>query len=164
MTPRFNFSIDLPVRNEWSNVDLMRTSVQNCLSVMFNDIDGCHSMAMVTGELLENAVKYGGWDGAEAALRLRVWGFGTTLRVSVENPVKVGDENVEELRKMLDWMAEQPSIEDAFRSRMLQIASAERRPGFSGLGLVRVAYEAGARVTAELLDGGVLRVQAEMQI
>ena len=45
----FNFSIDLPVRSEWSNVDLLRTSVQNCFTAVFSDIDGCQALAMVSG-------------------------------------------------------------------------------------------------------------------
>ena len=45
----FSFSIDLPIRSDWANVDLMRTSVQNCFTAIFSDIDGCHALAMVTG-------------------------------------------------------------------------------------------------------------------
>src|SRR5262249_37618116 len=71
----FGFSIDLTVRNEWRNIDLLRTSVQNCFIAVFADFDGCHSIAMVTGELLENALKYGDWTrGDRAMFRLRVQG------------------------------------------------------------------------------------------
>src|SRR6188472_1509324 len=68
----FGFSIDLTVRNEWKNIDLLRTSVQNCFIAVFADLDGCHAIAMVTGELLENALKYGDWTGGDRAIfRLR---------------------------------------------------------------------------------------------
>ena len=33
------FSIDMTVRNEWRNVDLLRTSVQNCFTAVFADVD-----------------------------------------------------------------------------------------------------------------------------
>ena len=36
----FGFSIDLTVRNEWKNIDLLRTSVQNCFIAVFADLDG----------------------------------------------------------------------------------------------------------------------------
>ena len=65
MADNFNFSIDLPVRSEWANVDMLRLSVQNCVTTMFSDIEGCRSLAMVTGELIENAIKYGDWHGDE---------------------------------------------------------------------------------------------------
>src|SRR5262249_4675535 len=60
---RFAFSIDLPIRSDWANVDLLRTSVQNCFTAVFSEVDGCQALAMVTGELLENAIKYGDWSG-----------------------------------------------------------------------------------------------------
>ena len=98
----FHFSIDLPVRSEWSNVDLLRTSVQNCFTAIFSDIEGCRSLAMVTGELIENAIKYGDWTGPEEQrFHLRVWGEGRSAHVSVENPVQHGDGNAEEVLRTL---------------------------------------------------------------
>ena len=73
----FAFAIDLPIRNEWSNVDLVRSSIENCFSAVFHDLDGCRTIAIVAGELLENAVKYGDWS-AESTFRLRVWGKAST--------------------------------------------------------------------------------------
>ncbi len=159
----FDFSIDLPVRSEWSNVDLLRTSVQNCFTAIFSDIEGCHSLAMVTGELLENAIKYGDWSGAEHRFRLRVWGEGRTARVSVENPVRSDDNNAVEVLDTLGWMRNFPSADEAYRAKLLEIAAAPRDLGGSKLGLVRIAYEGNCRLNAELARG-VLRVCAEMTV
>src|SRR5215813_2600312 len=98
----FNFSIDLPVRSEWSNVDLLRTSVQNCFTAIFSDIEGCHALAMVTGEL-------------------------------IENPVKDGDHNAQEVLRTLGWMREFASPFDAYRAKLLEIAEAVRAPSDSRL-------------------------------
>ena len=160
----FNFSIDLPVRSEWSNVDLLRTSVQNCFTAIFSDIEGCHSLAMVTGELIENAIKYGDWSGPdEQRFHLRVWGEGRSAHVSVENPVQHGDGNAEEVLRTLGWMRSFPSTSDAYRAKLLEIAEADRDPGMSKLGLVRIAYEGNCSLTAEL-GSGILRVQAELTV
>jgi hypothetical protein len=160
----FSFSIDLPVRSEWSNVDLLRTSVQNCFTAIFSDIEGCHSLAMVTGELIENAIKYGDWSGPdEQRFHLRVWGEGRSAHVSVENPVQQGGGNAAEVMKTLGWMRGFPSPCDAYRAKLLEIAAADRDPGDSKLGLVRIAYEGNCQLTAELVRG-VLRVQAELTI
>src|SRR5689334_11189480 len=138
----FNFSIDLPVRSEWANVDLLRTSVQNCFTAIFSDIEGCHALAMVTGELIENAIKYGDWTGPdEQRFRLRVWGEGRSAHVSVENPVQSDDQNAHEVMRTLAWMRGFPSPIDAYRAKLLEIAEAEREPCNSKLGLVRIAYE-----------------------
>ena len=160
----FNFSIDLPVRSEWSNVDLLRISVQNCFTAIFSDIEGCHALAMVTGELIENAIKYGDWSGPdEQRFRLRVWGEGRSAHVSVENPVQSDDQNALEVIKTLNWMRNYPTALDAYRAKLLEIAATDREPCNSKLGLVRIAYEGNCMLTADLARG-VLRVQAELTV
>lgn len=160
----FNFSIDLPVRSEWSNVDLLRTSVQNCFTAIFSDIEGCHALAMVTGELIENAIKYGDWTGnAEQRFRLRVWGEGRAAHVSVENPVHRNDPNAQEVLKTLGWMRKFPSAIEAYRAKLLEVASTDRAPSDSKLGLVRIAYEGNCVLAAEITSD-VLRVQAELTV
>lgn len=159
----FNFSIDLPVRSEWANVDLLRTSVQNCVTAIFSDIEGCRSLAMVTGELIENAIKYGDWTRCDdQRFHLRVWGEGRSAHVSVENPVN-GDANAEEVLATLGWMRRFASPSDAYRAKLLEVAAADRQPGNSKLGLVRIAYEGNCTLTAEIARG-MLRVQAELTV
>lgn len=155
----FNFLIDLPVQSEWKNVDLLRTSVQNCFIAVFSDVDGCHAIAMVTGELVENAVKYGDWS-SRRSFRLRVTGDPGRATVAVENPVRRDDPGVTELRRILDWIRGFPSAADAYRARLMEIA-AQPAEGASKLGLVRVAYEGNCALSVQE-DGGTLRVTAEM--
>jgi hypothetical protein len=162
----FQFAIDLPVRREWSNIDLLRMSVQSCFTAVFSDIEGCRTLAMVAGELLENAVKYGDWSGVSGVddqrFRLRVWGKGRAAQVSVENPVRRGDSHAEEVLRTLGWLRGFPSAGDAYRAKLLEIA-ASREPARSKLGLVRVAYEGNCQLTAELVRG-VLHVQATLTL
>src|SRR5688572_190335 len=103
MAPSFQFFLDVPFRSEWENIDLLRTSVLNCLSAMLGNVEGCHAVAMVTGELLENAVKYGDWS-SPARFRLRVSGGDAGVTVSVENPIKPDDKGIRELADMLEWI------------------------------------------------------------
>jgi hypothetical protein len=163
----FHFSIDLPVRSEWANVDILRTSVQNCFAAIFSDIDGCRALAMVTGELIENAIKYGDWSALggleDQRFRLRVWGEGHRAHVSVENPVRRGDKHAEEVLRTIGWLRTFASTSDAYRARLLEIAGGSREPGDSKLGLVRIAYEGNCKLTAELVRG-VLHVQAELTV
>jgi hypothetical protein len=156
----FNFSIDLPVRSEWANVDLLRTSVQNCFTAIFSDLEGCHSLAMVTGELLENAIKYGDWSAKEGSFRLKVWGEGRKAHIAVENPVRPDDHGANEVLGILRWIRGFSSANEAYRARLLQIASGTIAPGSSKLGLVRIAYEGDCDLGAEV-SNGVIRVTAE---
>jgi hypothetical protein len=157
-TDDFGFSIDLTVRNEWKNVDLLRTSVQNCFVAVFADLDGCHAIAMVTGELLENALKYGDWTAADRAqFRLRVHGREGNIEVSVQNPLRAHDENASSLMSSLEWLNSFPTPDQAYRARMLQIAQEDLEA--SKLGLVRIAAEGNCRITARV-DNGTVTVTA----
>jgi len=159
-----DFSIDLPVRGEWENVDRLRTSLQNCFTAVFTDAEGCRSLAMVAGELVENAIKYGDWSSADdRRFRLRVWGEGRSAHVLVENPVQHGNGNVAEVLKTLGWMRNFPSPIEAYRAKLLEIAAADRADGNSKLGLVRIAYEGNCLLTAELVRG-VLHVEADLNV
>jgi hypothetical protein len=153
----FGFSIDMTVRNEWRNVDLLRTSVQNCFTAVFADVDGCHAIAMVTGELLENALKYGDWvSGDRAMFRLRVHGRANQIvEVSVQNPLKDDDKNANTLLKAVEWINGFPKPEAAYRARMLQIAQNDEDTQPSRLGLVRIAFEGNCRLDAKVQDGNV---------
>jgi hypothetical protein len=163
ITDDFGFSIDLTVRNEWRNVDLLRTSVQNCFIAVFADVDGCHAIAMVTGELLENALKYGDWANADRAMfRLRVHGREGNIEVSVQNPLKPNDPNAASLMASLEWLSSFPKPEQAYRARMLQIAQEDAEAAPSKLGLVRIAFEGNCRITARV-DNGAVTVTALLQ-
>jgi hypothetical protein len=159
-----NFSIDLPVRSDWANVDRLRTSIQSCFTAVFNDFEGCQSLAMVTGELVENAIKYGDWTAADdRRFRLRVWGEGRSAHVLVENPVQHGTSDAAEVLNTLGWMRRFHSPIDAYRAKLLEIAAADRGAGSSKLGLVRIAYEGNCLLTAELVRG-VLHVEADLTV
>lgn len=163
MTDEFGFSIDLTVRNEWKNIDLLRTSVQNCFNAVFADLDGCQTIAMITGELLENALKYGDWTSTDRAMfRLRVVGRERNTEVSVQNPVKAGGQHTAKLLGALEWIKSYPTAEQAYRARMLQIAQDDSDTAPSGLGLVRIAFEGNCRLTADVEHGHVT-VTAVMQ-
>lgn len=153
----FGFSIDMTVQDEWRNVDLLRTSVQNCFTAVFADVDGCHAIAMVTGELLENALKYGDWvSGDRAMFRLRVQGRASQIvEVSVQNPLKEGEAHATTLLKAVEWINSFPKPEAAYRARMLQIAQNDEDTSPSRLGLVRIAFEGNCRLAATVKDGTV---------
>lgn len=157
----FAFNIDVPVRSEWSNVDLLITSVENCFAAMFADIDGCHTIAMVTGELLENAIKYGDWTRGHRVFRLHVSGRDKEATVSVENPISPDNKAIEDLFATLSWLDGFKSPDEAYRARLLEVANAPRGGGMSKLGLVRIAYEANCRLRAEK-ENDAVRVTAQL--
>jgi hypothetical protein len=162
MKGRFGFSIDLPVRNDWRNVDLMRSSIQSCFTAVFRDLDGCHAMSMITGELLENAMKYGHWGEREQVFRLRITGDSSHATIVVENPASRASGHVERLQQAIEWIRGFGNPRDAYRARLREIADAD--PGQSRqLGLVRVAYEGGGLLSSSF-DGSVVVVTVELDL
>jgi hypothetical protein len=159
-TEDFSFQLDVPVRNEWSNVGLIVTSVQNCFNAMFARVDGSQKVAMVTGELLENAVKYGHWTTpGQQRLWLQVKGRDERAVVTVENPTRV--ESFRDLERTLAWIKEFPDAASAYRARLLALAQSTD-PDVSKLGLVRIAYE-GCDLHATYADD-IVRIQAGLAL
>jgi hypothetical protein len=159
---KYTFSIDVPIRNEWGNIDLLLTSVKYCFAAMFSDVDGCQTMAMVTGELLENAVKYGDWSGRDRTFRFQVAGEGKHARVVVENPVRDVGEAIRTIESTLEWVRGFSTPEEAYRARLLEAATAKDSE-VSKLGLVRIAYQGGCKLHVEPA-GRCVRVVAEVML
>jgi hypothetical protein len=157
----FRFAIDLPVTSQWENVDLLRSSVQSCFTAVFRNVDGCHAITMVTGELLENAVKYGAWAVVPGSFRLRVDGSEHVASVTVENPITRQDKNVGRLEETIRWVNGFADAGQAYRARLLQVAETPRDVSASGIGLVRAAYEGNCTLNAEVTDDAV-RVVARL--
>jgi hypothetical protein len=146
---RFSFNIEFPVRGEWENVDQVRLSLQSCIATLFHDVDLRHTLAMVAGELLENAVKYAHRTDEHTMFRLKIWGaLGDVAFVQVSNPVDADSARV--VLDAIESMKAAPSVVDSYFQRMREIAT--RPSGMSRLGLLRIAYEGGCVLTSEVND------------
>jgi hypothetical protein len=155
--------IDLPVRNEWSNVELLRSAVLSCFAAVFTDLDSCRAVATVISELMENAIKYGSWDDPDRdSLHLAIKGEDDLVQVSVEHPVEPGSQQVERLRQTVLWLSTFTRPEDAYRARLTEFAEHAPETGHSRLGLARIAYEGNCAISVDV-TGRMLRVSAEMR-
>ena len=158
--PELAFAIDLPIRTDWSNVEIIRNSILGCFRAAFAHLDSCERMAMVAGELMENAIKYGRWNDHDHQLRLRLRGNEKQVEIVVECPIEPNSPRVQDLFDTLTWLKGFASPAQAYQARMLTIAEDPAASG-SKLGLVRIAYEGNCTLTADL-KGHVLRVKGAM--
>jgi hypothetical protein len=154
------FQIELPLHPGWDAIVPLRASVLACLKTVFPDPTVVASLALVTAELLENAVKFGRWDegaayGAYGQFSLRVDGTGDRVEIEVSNPVGLDDGNLERLETELARIAGAPSPEEAYLKAVRGLALGRE----SALGLARAAHEGGCDLSAKL-DGEVVRVRA----
>lgn len=160
MSSGSSFRIDLPFVESWQLTEEMRTGILACLATVYPQRDFCELVAMVVSELLENAIKYGDWSRASAApgiYRLTLEGDGDKLEVAVSHPVIPGP-TLDRLFESIRFIAQAPSAEEAYVERLREVAA--RSDGVGGLGLVRVAHEAGCRLSARLSPDGVLTLSA----
>jgi len=163
-----NFQIQVPITASWTNIELLRSSVLNCLATIFSDHHFCHSVGMITSELLENAVKYGDWETqVRNEFKLCVTGDEEEVEVTVSNPVAAKSEELAQLFSMVEFLDTHESAEAAYRDRLRQVAAAssdsEGAGGFSRLGLARIAYEGHCQVKARLDDREILHVTARLR-
>ncbi len=154
------FQIELPLHPGWDAIVPLRDSVLACLRTVFPDPSIASSLALVTAELLENAVKFGCWDegaayGAYGQFSLRVSGSGDRVEIEVANPVAPDDDNLKRLEGELARIAAAPSPEEAYLKAVRGLALGRESP----LGLARAAHEGGCNLFA-MLDGEVVRVRA----
>lgn len=153
----FGFTFDVPVLGEWESIDMARLALQTCVATLFQSVDHRDILAMVAGELLENAVKYARFqDGEVLVFRMRVWGvMGGESHVQVSNAAEP-----ESAQVVLDTVARikaVTNVADLFRERLLEIAVSPRR--MSRLGLLRIAHEGRCRLDAAM-KGDVLTITA----
>jgi hypothetical protein len=155
----YRFSIDVPVENRWDNVERVRLAVQSCFEAVFHDIPGRDAVAMVTGELLENAIKYGDWSNGQGVFRLRVWGDQRGSAIAVTNPVATSSTGPARVREAIEFIQGHADALSAYQARLVAVATGGRT---GGLGLVRVAYEGGCHLTVQQ-SGDELTVTASRQ-
>lgn len=157
------FVIDLPIRERWQVVDVLRTAVFQCLAVVFDGESFAEMVSMVVGELVENALKHGAWNGdAEpkgAEARMRISGITAGVEVEVTNPLPLGTAP-QVLFAMLDRIRGAATPQDAYVERLREVARDATLRG--GLGLLRIAYEASASITATV-EGNQLTVRAHLE-
>ncbi|HSN92882.1 MAG TPA: hypothetical protein VLS93_16750 [Anaeromyxobacteraceae bacterium] len=155
--PHRLFHYELPVPERWDGVDHLRASVLSGLRAAFPGLPGLEPIAMVAGELIENAVKFGKWsDPARAVLGVSVSGDPGRVEIVVSNPTDLDDPNLKSLVAELGRIQHAPSPQEAYLDKVRKIALA----GMGGLGLSRVAHEGGCDLFAEVTPDKTLRVKA----
>ena len=151
------FSFKTRVTNSWANIELLRQAVIASARAVF-DGDMSVAIGMVASELMENAIKYGKWEGRSLqTMRVAVRGHEEAIEVVVEAPSSPAA--AELLHAHLRWMSTFPTVDDAYQARIIELATApsDRR---SSMGLVRIAVEGRCTLHANLGADDTLVVRA----
>lgn len=151
--------LDLTIPPDWKRIELVRKAVGFCVWATFGRGDLRDSVAMVSAELLENAVKY---SAPGRDVRLVIKEEGDRLVVAVTNAVEDTSPHVASLKKRLEWARAFPTPAEAYMAALSEVFDRnESAPsGEGGLGLVRIAYEGSSSIDFDSATSGEVTVRA----
>ena len=151
--------LELSIPPDWKRIELVRKAVGFCVWAAYGRGDLRDSVAMVSAELLENAVKY---SVQNSEVRIAISEAEGQVVVAVTNEVEEGSPNIAALKKRLDWAHAFPTPAEAYMAALSEVFDQnEIAPaGEGGLGLVRIAYEGGCSIDCDSETPGQLTVRA----
>ena len=138
--PAFRFLLDMPILNHWDNVDLLRMSVQSCLTAVLRDVDGSELIAIVTGELVENAIKYGESVPAARTVTFSLEATSGEVRIRVANG-STNAHGVAELGRRVEEVRGAADKQALYLARLEQLLAEADESG--KLGIYRIGFEGG---------------------
>ena len=141
---------------DWQRIEPVRQAIAMCAAAFFADPNLQDRIAMVSAELLENAVKHGQAQQISFSLRQEKEG----LVLTVSNAVAPESPKVATLRSQLSWIGSFPDPQDAYLAAMARIYERGESAAGSELGLVRIAYEGGCRIECDTSQSGWVTVKA----
>jgi hypothetical protein len=117
------------------------------------------ALAMVSAELLENAVKYGRPDAN--GIQFSMKGGPDQLEVAVTNATSDDPRHIDALVGRVTWLGGFADPAQAYREALEEIYQrAVPANGAGGLGIVRIAHEGGCRVSVDTSRPGWITVRA----
>jgi hypothetical protein len=151
--------LELWIPPDWKRIELVRKAVGFCVWAAFGRGDLRDSVAMVSAELLENAVKY---SVPNSEVRIVISEEDGQVVVAVTNEVEEGSTKIDSLKKRLEWAHSFPSPAEAYMAALSEVFDQnEVAPaGDGGLGLVRIAYEGGCSIDCDSDTPGQVTVRA----
>jgi len=151
--------LELRVSPDWAAV---QTAWEPCRSALVRaglGEDEAYQLAMVSQELLENAVKYGAFrEGEAVALAVRV--APNDVTIEVKNRVGVDEAHLRRFDQVVQWIR---GFQDPFEAYVERLKLVSARPyahGESGLGLTRITYEGRCALDFFVDESSVLAVSA----
>jgi hypothetical protein len=141
MSAKMMLQLSLP--HDWERIEVVRQAISLCVGAVFGSVAFRDAIAMVSSELLENAIKHG---VPEAGVELLVEQTDHAISVVVANRIERAGA-VDALRERIAWIQRFDDPAAAYTAAM-EKAFVEMTEG--GLGLPRIAHEGGCSLSCEL--------------
>lgn len=150
------------IKPNWEEIDVVRASSEEFLSRKNLSQDTLHSISMVSGELVENAVKYGSFKNDDQRIVHSIDIRENTITVEVKNPLDDDSEEVlERLDHQIQWIRGYQNPFEAYVEKLKGISENDNDDDDeSGLGLVRIAYEGQSILDFYVDENNILSISA----
>lgn len=149
-------SVEMDFQPNWTYLPAVRSFVREFISVSHADKKKAEAIALAVNEMIENAIKYSDREGVRIRLDLSA---ALSVTVAVHNHAAAAE--IRNLQSLLAEINKQPPLE-AYLDRMQ--ATGESKDNKSSLGLARIRYETGAKVSARYDEqDGEVTVLAEFE-
>lgn len=156
-----NRTLSLDVDPVWESIDRVRRENEDFLRTHQIPQPSIEALSMVTCELMENAVKYGFFEGDVKTIQSRCSVESDSVVLEVRSPVKPGDDAaMARLDHMIQWIRGYQDPFQAYLMRLREVSSQAMGTSESGLGLVRIAYEGQSVLDFFVDSGSVLNISA----
>lgn len=157
--------IELDIGTNWSEMERVNERVFDFLSGLGLQEDSVDTLTMVVCELTENAIKYSRRPGSEEErISLSATVEQKSMSVQVVNHISPDKRHhLRQLDKTLQWTRGFQDPFQAYLERIKEISREQLYSEKSGLGIVRIAYEARAAIDFILGEDDTLSVSAVME-
>jgi hypothetical protein len=152
-----DFRLDLVLYADWDRIDFVREAVAKCTVAAFGDSELKSALAMVSAELLENALKYG---QPERGVTISLGADAEHLIVTVGNFVEVSSQHPSALERRLTWIRRFADPYEAYLAALRDVYQG-KGPGMDGgLGIARISYEGRCQLVCDVSRPGFVQVTA----
>ena len=154
-------SMTLSLSPDWEELERVRDKGTEFFKCQGLEGDKADALVMVISELTENSIKYGQFTPAGNRVMIDTHVDGRNVTVEVRNPINEDTFNhLRKLDRMIQWIRGYQDSFEAYVERLKEVSKKPLTDSESGLGLVRVAYEAKAILDFYVDDDDTLNVSA----
>ena len=128
--------LKISITPTWHAIDDIRQKIP----AMLKDIkqDAVDAAVMVTSELLENAVKYGGKVGSASEIEFELSCENNLIKIQVSNVVE-SKNDLDDVLKHIDLIRNSTNPAELYTQRLMELL--QKNSGKTQLGLYSIAYE-----------------------
>lgn len=153
--------LELAIKPDWENIEIVREKSMQFLEKKGFNEDTKDAVIMIIGELLENAIKYGKYTERFSEVHATIAVNERNITVEVQHPINEEDDvHFQRLDRIIQWVRGYQNPFEAYIKKIKEVALQPISDTYSGLGIVRIAYEGQSIIDFYVNDENIISVSA----